>query len=140
MRESSMDGFTLLEVLVTLIIMALTLSIVFPKMFPMLGASEKRVTVRRIIEKVNKYHWKAFEEKKMIFIYENEGVLTAKMGDKTRKIWSPKNGVSLVMSDALVCMPNGAVNGVTMRIDFKASSFYVDFSPFDGEVTVTEGK
>jgi len=44
------------------------------------------------------------------------------------------------MSDALVCMPNGAVNGVTMKVDLKDSSYYVVFTPFDGEVEITEKK
>ena len=134
MRYLSREGFTLLEILVVLIIIALTLSIVFPKMFPLLGTNDRRREISKLIEKINGFRWKAFEKKEMVMIYENKGVVSAKLGEKTEVLWQPDENVSLVMSDALVCMPNGAVNGMTMRVDYGNSSFYVVFTPFDGDV------
>ena len=140
MAKPSTRGFTLLEVLVVLMIVALSLSVVFPEMFPELGVNEQRRTVMKIVEKINAYHWKAFKEKKLIFVSEDKGVLTVKTDGKTKKIWSSNGDTTLAMSDTLVCMPNGAVNGATMRVDFKSSLFYVVFTPFDGETFITEGK
>ena len=138
MKTLPRKGFTLLEILVVLTIIALTLSIIFPKMFLVLKANDKREQIVKLIEKINEYRWKAFEKKKMVLVFEDNGVVSAETEGKTKTLWKPGRNVLLAMSDALVCMPNGAVNGVTVKIDFKTVSYYIVFTPFDGEVEITK--
>lgn len=128
------QGFTMIELLVVLVIIALTSSFVGPNLWNSYEKSSQRAVVQQFMSELNDMRLDAYKQGEVIELGRKKA---AQLMTVTDDLPTVPAGWGIEKSDPLRFLPNGVTNGGQYRFKSVNRRWLLDIKPLDGSYTIT---
>jgi prepilin-type N-terminal cleavage/methylation domain-containing protein len=129
-------GFTLLEFLIVVTILALSVSIIYPNVSGRLSSINTDKAIQDIIFTLKTYRWEAFSKKERCEIFAKRGRLWVKWGVSSPRLIKMKGKMVVNMEKSWICLPNGAVTETVIEVMKDSRQYKILVSAVEGKVKI----